>query len=174
MAYPDYKYFIQRDSKSLETEEAVSIEDYFPGCKYLSFDGLSVYGAPKNITIEEYPEADEPRVYIPDVIVRETTDVTLTLYFVGAGRRDVYDNFVNFITGRKLTYWDTCRNRHVRLLFNNKTTITSDIVKGGKHYMMAEFKFTNLKGSSENKDMRKAITYNDMCISFNNLSPTYN
>lgn len=149
MASTDYKFYIQRDSASLTPEEPVSIEDYFPGCKYMKFEGLSLRGVPKNITIEEYPEADEPRVYIPENIVYETSDLTLTLYFTGDNYRATYDNFVDFITGRKLTYWDTCRNRKVRILFNNAPKITEDIVKGGRHYMIAEFKFTNLKGTSE-------------------------
>lgn len=149
MADVNYKFYIQRDSKSLVPEEAVSIEDYFPGCIYLKFEGVSLRGKPKNITIEEYPEADEPRVYIPDNIVYETSDLTLTLYFTGTNYRKTYDDFVDFITGRKLTYWDTCRNRKLRLLFNNAPKITDDIVKGGKHYMQAEFKFTNLRGTNE-------------------------
>lgn len=144
-----YKFYMQRDSTSLEPEDAVSIEEYFSGCRYLKFEGLSANGKPKNITIEEYPESEEPRVYIPKTIVHDTSDVTLTLYFVGDNRRDVFDSFVNFITGYKITYWDTCRKRKVRLLFTNAVKITDDIVKGGKHYMIAEFKFTNLKGTSE-------------------------
>lgn len=149
MADVNYKFYIQRDSTSLEPEEPVSIEDSFPGCKYLKFEGISLRGKPKNITIEEYPEAEEPRVYIPDKIVYETSELTLTLYFSGDDYRATYDNFTDFISGRKLTYWDTCRNRKVRLLFNNAPKITNDIVKGGKHYMEVDFKFTNLKGTSE-------------------------
>lgn len=145
----EYKYYIQREVEGNLPEEAISIEDYFTGCKYLSFDGLSNRGAPKNIVIETYADADEPRVYIPEKIRYDTYDATLQLYFTGENRRDVYDQFIDYVIGRKITYWDTCRNRKLKLIYNSSTTTKEDVLKGGLHYIIAEFKFTNLTGTNE-------------------------
>lgn len=150
MAINDYRFYFQRYPIDGIVQETKDLERDFAGCRYLKCEGLSAYGKIKNIVTEDYAETEMPRVYIPDEITRETTSVQFTLYFAGANHRDVYDSFIEYITGHKLIYWDNCRNREVHLLLEDEVSLDEDIVKN-KHYIIAKIKFTNLKGTSKKK-----------------------
>lgn len=146
-----YKFFFQRYPVEGIVQETKDLEIDFPGCRYLLCKGLSDYGKIKNIVKEDYAEAEMPRVYIPEKITRETSTVQFSLYFAGANRRDVFDQFVDYITGHKLIYWDNCRNREVHLLLEDEIQVEDDILYGGNPYLICAIKFTNLKGSNTKK-----------------------
>lgn len=146
-----YKFYFQRYPIGVVEQEIKDLEIDFLGCQYLSCSGISDYGEIKNIEIEEYPESSEPRVFIPDTINRSTTKVTFTLRFVGDYYRDSYDEFIDYISGYKLKYWDTYRKRLVHLLFTGNVSVTEDLDRNYKKYLIAEIEFTNLKGLSEKK-----------------------
>lgn len=147
----EYKFYFQRYPIDGVPQAVKDLEVDFPGCRYLLCEGLSDYGKIKNIVKEDYPEAEMPRVYIPEEITRETSTVKFSLYFVGNNRRDVYDEFVDYITGHKLIYWDNCRNREVHLLLEDEVQMQDDILYGGKPYLICSVSFTNLKGSNVKK-----------------------
>ena len=87
----NYNFYIQRYSRkhwnketSQYDEEAkgelIDIEARFK-CKYVKFEGLSETGKVKNIYTETYAETEELRMYIPDEVLYENTDLSLTLLF---------------------------------------------------------------------------------------------
>lgn len=148
----NYKYYMARQNKGMVTwEEEVSLEDYFSGMKYLRSEGLSTKGKPKNIYTEEYAETTEPRVYIPQSLARQTTDIEFEFVFSGEDRRNVYDTFCEWIDGRRIKYWDTCRNREVEMILLEAVEPSADELYGSNPYMTAKFKFKNLKGNSTKK-----------------------
>lgn len=147
----DYKFYIQRQING-EWEEAVSIEEYFNGMKYCKCVGLSTKGKPKNVYTESYPETDELRVFLPETVVRENTDLEFEFVFIGKTRRDIYDNFVSWISGHRLKYWDTCRNREVEMILLESIEPDEDELHGSEPYIKATFKFKNLKGQTTKKE----------------------
>lgn len=125
------------------------LEVDFIGLKYSKLMGIDKYGKIKNIYIESYPESSELRVWIPEIITRDNPEIELTLYFVGVNRRLVYHQFVQYISGSKLYYWDNCRNRKVAILLTEPVEPSDDKLYGSTPYITASFKFTNLDGQSE-------------------------
>lgn len=125
------------------------LEVDFIGLKYSKLMGIDKYGKIKNIYIESYPESSELRVWIPEIITRDNPEIELTLYFVGVNRRSVYHQFVQYISGSKLYYWDNCRNRKVAILLTEPVEPSDDKLYGSTPYITASFKFINLDGQSE-------------------------
>ena len=99
-----YKFYIQRYSRkhwnketSQYDEEAkgelIDIEEQFK-CKYVKFEGLSETGKVKNIYTETYAETEEIRMYIPDEVLYDNTEMSLTLLVApnSTNDSDVQDN----------------------------------------------------------------------------------
>lgn len=147
----DYKFFMTRYVNN-EWEKETSLEDYFNGMKYCSCDGLSKKGKPKNIYTESYAETEDLRIFIPESVVRENTDLEFVFAFKGKERRDIYDMFCDWVTGYKIRYWDTCRMRQVEMVLLEATEPSDDYLYGSDPYIVATFKFKNLKGSAEIKN----------------------
>lgn len=146
----EYKYYMSRYvDNSWEAE--TSLEDYFNGMLYLSCSGLSSKGKPKNIYTESYAETDELRVYLPDVITRENTDIEFSFAFKGENRRDIYDKFTDWVSGYKIKYWDTCRNRVAEMILQEAIETSDDEIIGSEPYITVKFKFKNIKGTTEKK-----------------------
>lgn len=131
---------------------AIDLEEYFPGLKYVSCTGLSDYGKIKNIYTESYAETEQLRVYMPDTIVRENTDIEFEFGFTGENRRDTYDNFVEWISGYKLKYWDTARHREVEMILIDAIEVDEDLLLGSSPFIVVPFTFKNLKGSTTIKE----------------------
>lgn len=143
----NYKVYIQHYPINGVEQPIVDLEATFDGLKYKEATGMSAKGKPK-IYVENYPETSEARVYIPDDVVRENTNIDLTLVFIGDNRRNVFDSFVEFITGKKLKLWDTVRNRVAHLVLNDKVDMDEDVLKGDIPYIVAKFSFLNLFGET--------------------------
>lgn len=144
----EYKFYMQRYVNGA-WEASVDIEAYFNGLKYLSCKGLSSFGKIKNIYTETYAETDELRTYIPDNVARENTDIVLKLIFIGKTRRDLYHEFVEWLSGHKIRFWDTLRGREVEMILIDSVEPEEDYLKDGEKYIIASFKFKNLKGKTE-------------------------
>lgn len=144
----DYKFYIKRYVNNA-WEEEVSITDYFTGLHYCKCSGLSDYGKIKNIYTESYAETDELRLYIPAIPVRENTDIEFEFAFSGDNRRDVYDSFVEWLSGYKLYYHDTLRKRTTHMVLIEAVEITDDYLYGNELYLVAKFKFKNIYGQTE-------------------------
>lgn len=143
-----YKFYISRKVDG-SWDSAVSIEEYFDGLRYLKCTGLSDYGKIKNIYTESYAETDELRVYFPETVARENTEIELRLMFTGDDRRDVYDSFLTYISGCRIKFWDDCRNREVEMILVEAVTLSDDILIGGEPYIIVSFNFTNCNGQSK-------------------------
>lgn len=142
-----YKFYMSRYINN-SWEEEVSLEDYFEGMKYSKCDGLSTFGKPKNIYTESYAEEEKLRVYIPPTVVRENTDIEFEFIFSGGNRRSVYNSFVDWITGYKIKYRDTCRGKEVEMILIEAIEPEDDFLYGSDPYIASAFKFKNLIGSS--------------------------
>lgn len=145
----NYKFYMQQYPKNGVIQPIKDLEVDFIGLKYSKLMGIDKYGKIKNIYIESYPESSELRVWIPEIITRDNPEIELTLYFVGVNRRSVYHQFVQYISGSKLYYWDNCRNRKVAILLTEPVEPSDDKLYGSTPYITASVKFTNLDGQSE-------------------------
>lgn len=144
----DYKFYMSRwIDNAWETQ--VSLEDYFSGMKYISCEGLSTKGKIKNIYTENYAEVEDLRVYMPETVVRENTDIEFVFGFEKENRRDTFDSFVDWVSGHKIKYWDTARNRELEMVLIDKVEVDEDILIGSSPFITVNFKFKNLKGSSK-------------------------
>ena len=159
----NYNFYIQKygrkywdKNKSQYVEEAkgelIDIEAQFK-CKYVKFEGLSETGKVKNIYTETYAETEELRVYIPDEVLYENTDLSLTLLFspYSENDSDVQDNeraFFEYVSGHKIEYHDTFRNRYVSLLLLNKPEVVGEVLYGGSRYREVKYTFKNIYGRS--------------------------
>ena len=158
-----YKFYIQRYSRkhyNKETSqydkedigELIDIEEQFK-CKYVKFEGLSETGKVKNIYTETYAETEELRMYIPDEVLYDNNEMSLTLLFApsSANDNDVQDNeraFFEYISGHKIEYHDTFRNRYVSLLLLNKPEVVGEVLYGGSRYREVKYTFKNIYGRS--------------------------
>lgn len=158
-----YKFYIQKYSRkhwNKETSqydkedigELIDIEEQFK-CKYVRFEGLSETGKVKNIYTETYAETEELRMYIPDEVLYENTDMSLTLLFspYSENDSDVQDNeraFFEYVSGHKIEYHDTFRNRYVSLLLLNKPEVVGEVLYGGSRYREVKYTFKNIYGRS--------------------------
>ena len=158
-----YKFYIQRysrkhwnkDTSQYDKEdigELIDIEEQFK-CKYVRFEGLSETGKVKNIYTETYAETEELRMYIPDEVLYDNTDISLTLLFspYSENDSDVQDNeraFFEYVSGHKIEYHDTFRNRYVSLLLLNKPEVVGEVLYGGSRYREVKYTFKNIYGRS--------------------------
>lgn len=142
-----YSIYMQRVDK--EGEPLKNLETDFPGLFYYSCEGLSAKGKPKNIHTESYADSDGSRVWIPENVCRESTEITLSLLFKGDNRRDVFDEFYSYVKDGLFYYWDTKRMRRAKMFLSGEVEPSDDIMKGSDVYILAEFPFTNVLGETE-------------------------
>ena len=159
----NYNFYIQRYGRKFWNKEAnkyddeakgeiIDIEEHFK-CKYVKFEGLSETGKVKNVYTETYAETEELRTYIPDDVLYENTDMSLTLLFspYSENDSDVQDNeraFFEYVSGHKIEYHDTFRNRYVSLLLLNKPEVVGEVLYGGSRYREVKYTFKNIYGRS--------------------------
>lgn len=144
----NYKFYMSRWVDNA-WEAQVSLEDYFSGMKYISCEGLSTKGKIKNIYTENFAEVEDLRVYMPETVVRENTDIEFVFGFEKENRRDTFDSFVDWVSGYKIKYWDTARNRELEMVLIDKVEVDEDILIGSSPFITVNFKFKNLKGSTK-------------------------
>ena len=144
----NYKFYMSRWVDNA-WEAQVSLEDYFSGMKYISCKGLSTKGKIKNIYTENFAEVEDLRVYMPETVVRENTDIEFVFGFEKENRRDTFDSFVDWVSGYKIKYWDTARNRELEMVLIDKVEVDEDILIGSSPFITVNFKFKNLKGSTK-------------------------
>lgn len=157
MADTEFKFYIQR-----EGEDAISIEDGFSriapdgkphcGILYSKCTGLFDKGKRLDVHTETYADSKEMRVWLGDEIVREPTKITLSLYFVGYFRKDVFNTFMNVVENSKLYYWDTARRKKAYMVLIEAIPVKEEVYKGSTPYMLFEFKFQNLWGECKDCD----------------------
>ena len=158
----DYKFYMRRYGTDDDAAQPVKdLEVDFPGLVCQEAAGLSSKGSPKNIYYEEYAENEETRVYIPDTVCLDSTEIELKFVFLGEDRRETYDSFFDYVSAGKIKYWDTARNRLVHIVLDAATEPDEDVLKGGTHYIIAAFTFRNLFGRSYRCDNSGNVIGND-------------
>lgn len=141
------KFFIARLVEN-SWEEATDIEATFEGLYYAKCENLDAYGKPKNIYYETFAETSELRVYFPETVARENTDIEFEFVFDGDNRRDTYHQFVEWLSGKRLKYWDTLRKRELEMVLLESIEPEEDELYGSHPYIKVPFKFKNIKGET--------------------------
>lgn len=145
-----YEFYMQSCTKDgvLINGTLKNLEVDFDGLRYAKCDGLEDIGAAKNIYEEVYSDANEIRVYVPDDIKNESTEIVLTLYFTGENRSIVRDSFNEYIRNGFHKYWDTARKRWFIFYVKDKLPIGESMWYGGTPYLKCEYKLKNIFGKT--------------------------
>ena len=114
--------------------------------RYKECKGLNEIGAARVYT-EEYSDSDRLRVHIPDKLTHKPTTVTLTLYFVGEDRYNVYDSFNAYLKGSKYhIYYDTARKKKLIFFVKDGISVGESQWFGSIPYIQVEYKLSNIFG----------------------------
>lgn len=162
MADTNIKFYIQIEDGTLydlETGWTIIGSGSEPSSKilYSKCTGLLNKGKRADIHTETYADCDEIRIWLGDKIVREPTTITLSLYFTGRYRQDVFKSFMRTVENQKVSYWDTARLKKAYMVLIDAVTITEDVYNGSTPYMLCEFKFQNLWGECKDCDVKGNI-----------------
>lgn len=146
----DYKFYMIRHGETSATWKDLEVE--FSGLKYKECTGLNSYGELTSNYVEEFAETSKAEVYVAATPAHKQTTIKLTLIFLeGDGDEDkgdtAYHDFLKFITGCKIAYRDTARERKVLMYLTGATEPKSDTLYGQK-YKEVTFTFTNVYGRS--------------------------
>ena len=114
--------------------------------RYKECKGLNEIGAARVYT-EEYSDSDRLRVHIPDNLTHKPTTVTLTLYFVGEGRYNVYDSFNTYLKGSKYhIYYDSARKKKLAFFVKDGISVGESQWFGNTPYIQVSYKLSNIFG----------------------------
>lgn len=148
-----YKFYIQRVEWDAENKlylpdesSTIDLEAYYNGLKYARLTGINDIGKTKNIYTEKFPESDRLRVYIPKVAQYEATTMTLTLYFFGKNRQQVFNDFVNEIKTGIHRYRDTARQYYFDFIVDDELKPSDENWYSGQPYFKVDVKMKNIYG----------------------------
>lgn len=151
-----YKVYMTRYAGTT-WEEPVDLEASYKGLFYYKCTGLNAKGEPRVYT-EEYAEKDGVRVFIPDNTTRKSTEIVLELLFKGDDRQTVFQSFCDYITGRKLRFWDTERKRMAEMFLSGAVSVSEESISGTTPFFIASFTFTTYNGTTVVKETVQSIT----------------
>ena len=157
-----YEFFMQEvDNKGNLLGNDVNLEEAFDGLKYSAIVGIDNLGAVKNIYTETYADANRVRVSMPEKVQRESTQITLVLYFVGEKRAEVFKSFCDYICNGRHRYWDTARNKYFDFYISEELTPSDELWYGSTPYFKVDVKMNNIFGKTfdSHTDVRNA--YNE-------------
>lgn len=146
-----YKFYIQEVTKANGSYHVLDgtlkdLEQDFDGLKYSKLDGLNAVGKAKNIVVETHANATYDRVYVPDKVVHSSTTLTLTLYFFGENRQEVFKEFKDYITKGVHRYWDTARNAWFDFYVQDELKPSDEKWYAGRPYFKVDVKMNNIYG----------------------------
>lgn len=151
-----YNFYMQKCNKDgvLVNGTLKDLEKDFEGLKYSKLEGITSYGAVKNIYTERYSDSNTLRTYVPDTITRDAIPVTLKLYFTGeqSVRQKSYDDFISFISNNGYNmYWDDARNKKIILMPPTEEIKPSEEMwYGSTPYIEVSIKMQAITGNAEN------------------------
>lgn len=126
---------------------------------YSECKGINDVGQPKNTYTESFADSKFLRAYIPKEVLREATDITLTLYFLGERRQANLARFIKDISGgtrssskdygTPFRYYDMIRKKGFDFVYVEKTDIEEDVWKGSEPYINVSFKLKNIYGEAK-------------------------
>lgn len=126
-------------------EAKKDLEASFAGLRYKQCEGLNAKGEPRAYT-EEYADAEELRLYLPPKLTRKATELKFEFIFMGSQRQVAFDNFVAYISNRRLRYWDDVRRRQAEMYLSGEIEVSDEKLYGSTPYFIATFTFTCLTG----------------------------
>lgn len=138
MAECDANWMIKDDTKK-------DLERDFEGLRYQEAKGLNLTGKPRLYT-ETYADADKVRVYIPENKTYEPTTITFSFVFLGENRYKTYDEFVTWVSGKKMAYWDDARKKRAFFYVADSIQPAEEMWYGSTPYLRLELKVTNVYG----------------------------
>ena len=157
MSEVNYKFYVQpcdkygdiiEGSSEKSIEEDFNVEGGF--VRYKECKGLNTIGSAVVYT-ESYADSERLRVHVPSNLVHKPTTVTLTLYFIGENRHNVYEEFYKYVSNGKILYHDTKRKKYAYLILIEATSPKEDNYKGSLDYTVVDFKFQNLWGECKDQ-----------------------
>lgn len=157
-----YEFFMREvDNKGNLLGNEINLEKAFDGLKYSAIVGIDNLGAVKNIYTETYADANRVRVSMPEKVQRESTQITLVLYFVGEKRAEVFKSFCDYICNGRHRYWDTARNKYFDFYISEELTPSDELWYGSTPYFKVDVKMNNIFGQTfdSHEDVREA--YNE-------------
>lgn len=157
----EYKFYIQRVEFDANSGSYISInsttidlESHYAGLKYSKLTGTNDKGKTKNIYTEKYADGDRLRVYVPELAQYEATTMTLTLYFFGEDRQQVFNEFANEIKTGIHRYWDTARHQYFDFFVDDELKTSDESWYSGQPYFKVDVKMKNLYGECR---LRKGV-----------------
>lgn len=147
MATSNYKFYMAKcDSAwNILYNTQKNLEEDFDGLRYQEAKGLNLTGKPRLYT-ETYADADKVRVYIPDYMTYEPTVITFSFVFVGDNRYKTYDEFVAWVSGTRMVYWDTARGKCAYFYVGDSIQPAEEKWYGSTPYLRLELKVSNVYG----------------------------
>lgn len=158
---PSYIFYISRVERDSSGAEAVGpfldMESSFRGLHYLKLSGINSQGSPR-VYEESFAEADGVSVYIPSDGVCDSSEISLSLLFLGGSggtpeselysqAQECFRSFLDYVTGHEVIYYDTARHRKVRMYLSSPVSPSRDTLHGVP-CLVADFKFKNVYGRS--------------------------
>lgn len=153
-----YNFYFQKCDKHGVLVEGTlkDIERDFEGLKYSRLEGLTSFGAVKNVYTETYSDSNKLRTYVPDQVTRDAIAVTFKLYFTGeyAIRQKSFDAFVDYISNNGYNmYWDTARKKKILLMPpTEEIKFSEERWYGSIPYIEVSIKMQAITGVAENMD----------------------
>ena len=142
----DYTVMMTRKVNG-EWETPIDLEATFAGLFYYKCEGLNTKGEPRAYT-EEYAEAEQLRIWLPENVTRKPTDVVLQLLFKDDARQTSFDAFVDYVSGKRVRFWDSVRKRQAEMYLSGAVEVSEEALYGSTPYFVAKFPFTCLSGST--------------------------
>lgn len=147
MATSKYKFYMAECDAEWNVKDGTEkdLERDFDGLRYQEAKGLNLTGKPRLYT-ETYADADKVRVYIPEKVTYEPTTITFSFVFFGENRYKTYDEFVTWVSGKKMAYWDDARKKRAYCYVADAIQPAEEMWYGSTPYLRLELKVSNVYG----------------------------
>lgn len=151
----DYNFYMQKvvwsesDGLYIGDGEEYDLESHFDGLKYAKCEGLNSIGEHRVYT-EEYADSNRIRVFMPNTPTHKSTEIKLTLYFLGDSRQATFDSFNEYIMDGFHSYRDTARNKKVIFYVSKPVAPSDDRYIGSTPYIEVTYTLSNVYGKATN------------------------
>lgn len=147
-----YKFYMAECDAEWKVKDSTQkdLETDFEGLRYQEAKGLNLKGKPRLYT-ETYADADKVRVYIPEKVTYEPTTITFSFVFFGENRYKTYDEFVAWVSGKRMVYHDSARNKYAYFYVADSVQPAEEKWHTSTPYLRLELKVSNVYGCTFDK-----------------------
>lgn len=147
MATSKYKFYMAECDAEWKVKSSTTkdLERDFDGLRYQEAKGLNLTGKPRLYT-ETYADADKVRVYIPENVTYEPTTITFSFVFFGENRYKTYDEFVAWVSGKRMVYHDDARHKWAYFYVADSIQPAEEKWHASTPYLRLELKVSNVYG----------------------------